>query len=82
MPSVADVRVALEVEEDVARTGLRAAARSRRRAWARGGGAVGSPRVARLHLELGLVVQHVVALGCERRRVDVLGALAQGAASS
>ena len=68
---VADVGVALEVEEDVARAGLgqeRVAGGALR---ARGGGA-SARRVSRdCDLQRGLVVEELEALAAERARVDV-----------
>ena len=67
-PIVADVWVALEVEEHVARTGSGRSAYPAARLGSRWR-CIGSAAVARLDLQRGLMVQQVEALGCERRRV-------------
>src|SRR3954466_12734556 len=68
----ADVWVAFEIEEDVTPTGP-----GQQRV---AGGALGLemtvkrlPAVARLHLKVGLAMEPVVPLGCERRSVGALG---------
>ncbi len=72
-------RVALEVEEDVARAGRREPRVAARAVRLAGGGGSGSPLSRELHLQRGLVAQELEPLGAQRAAVERRGRRASAA---